>query len=209
MEQQQEQEQNGSEKKVGITSWIQNKRSGKKTLYTRREREEKMNKQQYVLWSEKRDEQKNAHSTFPAVKCKQQCFGVTVFFSPCTRAFLPPSHPSLVPVLKRSHSLSLSLCPLSFAILCALNFVRMKCAMEKRKSVHCVCSLFMRFHKANRKRVHCMEIWSLLWRIKLYWLKRVREIYRHVAFCVSMYLPTYVCVFFFFIHSYIHNSTFR
>lgn len=132
------------------------------------------------------------------------------FFSTVLALFHLLPFLSLVFILKRSRSLSL--CPLSFAILCALNFVRMKCAMEKRKSVHCVCSLFMRFHKANRKRVHCMEIWSLLWRIKLYWLKRVSEIYRHVAFCVTMYPPMCVCVcrcVYFFIHSYIHNSTFR
>ena len=68
----------------------------KKTLYTKpsqreRERMEKMNKQQYILWSEKRDEQKNAHSTFPAVKCKQQCFGVTIFFPVLALLHLLPS----------------------------------------------------------------------------------------------------------------------
>lgn len=89
---------------------------------------------------------------------------------------------------------------LSFSSSFFFYFVRFECCPdevcnEKEEKCSLYFAPFYAIPQRHQKCVHCMEIWSLLWRIKLYWLKRVRNVIRTVF---SLYYGFFFSFFFSF-----------
>lgn len=114
------------------------------------------------------------------------------FFSLFSRFFIPL--PSLVFILKRSHSLSLSLYPLSFAILCALNFCPDEVCNGKREKVFIVCLLS--FYALPQSQPKTRPLYGNMVFIVANKIILVEKSQRNLPTCcvLCQHVPTYVCV---------------